>query len=32
MKCKDKSFEELMFEIGGERIDWLREQKEIFKG
>ena len=31
MKCKDKSFEELMFEIGGERIDGLREQKEIFK-
>ena len=31
LRCKDKSFEQLMWEIGGERIDWLREQKEIFK-
>jgi DNA repair photolyase len=31
-KCIGKSFEQLMWEIGGERIEWLREQKEIFRG
>ena len=32
LKCKNKSFEQLMYEIGGERIEWLRQQKNIFKG
>ena len=32
MKCKNKSFEQLMLEIGGERIEWLKQQKDIFKG
>ena len=31
LKCKNKSFEELMLEVGGDRIEWLKEQKEIFK-
>lgn len=32
LKCKNRSFEDLMLDIGGERVYWLREQKEIFKG
>lgn len=32
MKCKDKSFEELMFEVGKDKIEWMKEQKEIFNG
>lgn len=32
LKCKDKSFETLMYEIGGERIEWLREQREKYNG
>lgn len=32
LRCKDKSFEQLMYEIGGERIEWLREQKEKYNG
>ena len=31
-KCIGKSFETLMYEIGSDRIEWLREQKERFKG
>lgn len=31
MKCKNKSFEELMFEIGSERIEWLKYQKEKYR-
>lgn len=30
LKCKDKSFAELMIEIGGEHIEWMREQRDIF--
>lgn len=32
MRCKNKSFEQLMYEIGGERIEWLRTQKEKYNG
>ena len=32
LKCKNKSFEQLMLEIGGDRIDWIREQKEVYNG
>ena len=31
-KCKDKTFEELMYEIGAERVEWLKEQKEKYGG
>lgn len=31
MKCKDKSFYELMLEIGERRIQQYREQKDIYK-
>lgn len=31
LRCKGKSFEQLMLEIGADRIDWLREQKKIYR-
>lgn len=30
MKCKDKSFAELMIEIGADRIEFMREQRKIY--
>lgn len=32
LKCKGKSFEQLMHEIGDERIEWLKMQKEKYGG
>ncbi len=32
LKCVGKSFEQLMYEVGADRIEWLKEQKERFKG
>ena len=32
MKCKHRTFEELMYEIGNERVKWLKEQKENYGG
>lgn len=32
LRCKNRSFEDLMLDIGEERIEWLREQRELFKG
>ena len=31
-KCIGKSFEQLMYEVGGDRIEWLKEQKEKYRG
>lgn len=32
IKCKHRTFEELMYEIGADRIEWLKEQKEKYGG